>query len=141
MRCCVRRGLRFRAVVVWYESVLQWDVEWRGSQKVYEVSRRCCMTLGQMCGQAEVCGNTMSCFVSDVQLALSEKTIERTAEARLKCNINHTTKPNLGLLQTPRPHSRNSTAVSNNPAHFNFNDPSADIGAETGPQWPPATWF
>jgi hypothetical protein len=79
----------------------------------------------------------MSCFVSEVQSALSRKTTERTAEARLKCNINFTTKANLGLVQTPRPHCRNSTVVSN-PAHFNFNDPSADIGAETGPQWPPA---
>jgi hypothetical protein len=32
-------------------------------------------------------------------------------------------------VPTPRPYSRNSTAVSN-PAHFDFNDPSADIGAE-----------
>jgi hypothetical protein len=38
------------------------------------------------------------------------------------------TKANLGL-PTPRPYSRNSTAVSN-PAHFDFNDPSADIGTE-----------
>ena len=79
----------------------------------------------------------IKCFVSDVQLALAGD--NRTSDCICSEKFNDDdNRASLGL-RPPRSH-RNSTTVSN-PAHFGFNNPSADIGAETVPEWPPATWF